>query len=326
MSVLLDGAADRVQCASPVTTIPTAHTIIAWIKPAAFSTRDTIFAYYNSGPDDYLGPYTFTGGKLRFRAPWSTANGVWETPASSIPSGSWTAIAVTYDFGSTANSPLMYKKPEGGAFSTLSVSSVQVPTGTADTPADGQWIGGIITSYPFNGRIAYVRVFNSILNATQIEAEMDSTTAVLSPTFNLAFQADANDASGNGHNGTLLGDAVLDGDNPTLGSGTLHPQSVAGSITPTGVLTDTQIAISSLQGEITPFGAVIAQAVGLKNKQVAGGITPVGGLAALHIGGGLHTVAIQSGAITPTGALFTAKNPPVGVGGLPMRFFQPRTD
>lgn len=326
MSVLFDGAADRLQLASPITTIPTATTIIAWIKPAAFATRDTIFAYYNSSTDRYHGPYTFTGGKLRFRAPWTTQSGVWESAASSIASGAWQAIAVTYDFGSAANDPLLYRKAEGGSFQTLSVTEVQTPTGSADPVANGNWVGGVVTSYPYNGRIAYVRVFNSILNATQIEAEMDSATGVLSPTINLALVANTNDTSGNSHNGTLGGDAVLDGDNPTLGAGALKTQSVAGAITPTGVLTDTQISIASLQGEITPYGSVIAQLVGLKNKAVAGGITPSGGLVALHIGGGVHVLATQSGLIVPTGALFAQKLVAGASSSFLLRFLQPRTD
>jgi hypothetical protein len=218
MSVVFDGNQDRLQLAATPGTIPTLTTIIAWIKPAAFSTRDTIFCFYNSSPDDYHGPYGFTGGVLRFRSPWSSSNGVWSTPAASLVASAWQAIAVTYDAGNVANTPAMYKKPEGGAFSTLSVSVTQAPTGTFDTPANGSWIGGVITSYPFNGRIAYVRVFNSILTPTQIEAEMDNAAAQLSALYDLPLIANTNDSSGNGHNGTLLGDAALDGDNPTLAS------------------------------------------------------------------------------------------------------------
>jgi hypothetical protein len=306
VSVLFDGTQDRMSLASAPTSIATLTTIIAWIKPAAFASRDTIFAQYNTGSDGYHGLYTFTGGKLRFKSFWSGSNPTWETPASSIASGSWQAVAVTYDASSTANDPIFYRKPEGGAFQTLSLTEVVAPSGALNPSVSQAWIGGVATSYPFNGRIAYVRRFDTILNATQVEDEMDAGAAILTAAFDLPLISDLNDDSGNGHNGTLGGDAVLDADNPTLAGGsTAYTQAVSGAASNSGDLTTISVFINSLVGASTNSGTVNA---------VLNPISPTA-----------YTKSV-SGASTNSGAVFTVKNPVVGDSGFPMRFLQPRTE
>jgi hypothetical protein len=222
VSVLLDGANDRVEHANPPSPSPTVVTIIAWIKPAAYDVNNTVHCYF--GPSERHGLLITAAGStgtIRFRAPFTTNPGLWHGPDDLLTTNAWQAIAVVYDGSSDANNPVMYYKPEGGAFSTPAVTEVSAPSGTLQTDADGLWTGGIFGSYLFTGRIVYVRSFEGMaLNAAQVEAEMDSPTAVLAgDDLDCPFIADADDDSGNARHGTLQSGAAIDGDNPTLGGG-----------------------------------------------------------------------------------------------------------
>jgi len=221
MSYLFDGVNDRISLANPLANAPTQTTIVAWIKPSAFGTRDTVLAHYEETNDDYHGLYVYLGstkGRLRFRTPWTTSPGVWQSPDDSIDPNVWTGVAVTYDASSTSADPFFYKKPEGGAISSLTVTELATPAGTFDSAMDDMWVGGVIGSYLFTGRIAYVREFASILTQAQIDTELSSAAAVLTEVLDLPLIADADDDSGNAHNGTANG-ATLDGNNPSLGGG-----------------------------------------------------------------------------------------------------------
>ena len=219
MSYIFDGVDDRIQLASAPSTAPTQSTMIAWIKPSSFYQRDTILAHYEEGNDAFFGLYAYFDGQLRFRAPWTTTTGVWSSPENAIALNAWTGVAVSYNAGSSSNDAILYIKPEGGSISAVTVTEVSAPAGSFNSAMDNFWTGGIYTSYAFTGRIAYVREFTSILTQAQIDAELSSAAAVLTEELDLPLIADANDDSGNGHNGTVSG-ATLDADNPSLGSAT----------------------------------------------------------------------------------------------------------
>jgi hypothetical protein len=219
MSYIFDGVDDRIQLAGAPSTAPTQVTMIAWIKPTAFSSRSTILAHYQDSNDLFHGLYAYVGsstGKLRFRAPWTTSPGVWETPDNSITPNVWTGVAATYNAGSSSNDAILYLKPEGGSISAATVTEVNAPSGSFNSAMDNFWAGGVYGSYGFTGRIAYVREFTSILTQAQIDTELSSAAAVLTAALDLPLVADANDDSGNGHNGTVSG-ATLDANNPSLG-------------------------------------------------------------------------------------------------------------
>jgi hypothetical protein len=329
MSYNFDGSDDRWEHQNAPAAWPTQSTIIMWIKPDTFSAIANLFCGYGSGGVHGMNIVNAgTNGALRWQYPFSTQVGRWQTADDTIDPSVWTGVAASYDASSDANDPIFYKKPEGGAIGTLSATETITPSGTVDHSMDGLWAGGVFGSFVYDGRIAYIRVFPSILTQAEIDAELEAAAAVLaSPFIDLPYQADADDDSGNGRHGVTAGtNPTLDGaDNPDIGGGAFT-KSVAGTVTPTGALSELDLFLNSLQGTVTPAGSVLVQKLAATySRSVGGAVTPVGSLSLIRIGG--PVLLSLSGTVTPAGALFTVKNPSAGGGGsLLMRFLQPRSD
>ena len=307
MSYLFDGASDRISLANPPASWPTAVTIVAWIKPnATFATRSTVFSCYSGAVGEAHGLFCNIDNKLYYEASWSGGRARWSSNTDDLVQNVWQGVAASYDGSSTANNPILYRKPEGGAISALTVTKVAAPSGTLEG-IDSLWIGGVFTSYSFPGRLAYIRYFDSVLTQAQIDAELDAAAAVLTAQGDWPLTADANDLTANNRDGTLLGDTVLDADNPTLGGGgATFTQGVSGASTNAGDVALT-VHIDSLAGASTNSGTVNAVLI--------------------PSGGGPTTYQKSvSGSSSNSGALFTRLNPTAGGSGFPMRFLQPRTE
>ena len=90
----------------------------------------------------------------------------------------------------------------------------------------------------------------------------------------------------------------------TLHTPVAHTRSVAGNLTPSGILSTLKIVITetfyaSLAGSLTPVGHAVTRqdAIG------AGVLTPTGALGAVHLCTAKFTDVAIAGAVTPTGAL-----------------------
>jgi len=220
VSYLFDAVDDRIQFTNPPANWPTQVTIVAWIEPnAAFSSRAAVLLGYTNTASEAHGLAGFTGGQLRYEAAWTGGRARWVSAGGVLALDAWQGVAASYDASSTANDALLYYKPEGGSISALPVTEEAAPSGTLEAPLHSLWSGGVFTTYLFPGRIAYVRMFGSILSQAEIDAEMDSLAAIAAAMGDWPFVADADDDSGNARHGTLLGGPTLDADNPTLAGG-----------------------------------------------------------------------------------------------------------
>jgi hypothetical protein len=227
MSVLLNGSSSRVNLALGLSNWPTLCTIIAWVKPTSAmgnGGRATVLVGYGSGSGLLHGlsiRSTGTTGAPCYETFFAGDLARWMGDDDIMVADAWQGIAVTMDATSDTNDPALYHKPEGGAISALTVTQTLAASGTLNSAIDELWAGGVgAGSYLFAGKLAYVRLFvGVILDQTEIDAELDALAAIASAEIDVAFGADADDASGNGHDGTLLGSAALDGDNPTLAGG-----------------------------------------------------------------------------------------------------------
>lgn len=216
MSYFFDGLDDRIQWGNAFANWPTTSTVLAWVRPSSIASS---FATAISAYGNQHGIGQFPGGSshcIRYVSTWSDAAGVWRTADDTCPLNQWMGIAASYDASSASNDPILYKKPEGGSITTVAVAAKDAPAGTFSASINDLWSGGIYGSFMLSGRLAYVRIFGSILDQTAVDLEFASETAVASsPLLDAPLTADANDISGNGRNGTVTG-AVLDGMNPTL--------------------------------------------------------------------------------------------------------------
>jgi hypothetical protein len=222
MSYNFDGIDDRISFESSPPSFPTAFTIVAWIKPDTFgvSGRSTVFLGYNSSSGALVGLSATpagTNGSFKLEASFSGAFARWQAPDDDLTPGQWCGIAAAFDGSSASNDPLLYRKIGSDPVSSRTVTELLSPAGSLVTSYDGWWSGGVLTSYAFDGRIAYVRLYNRVLSQTEVGNELSTPGSVTNGlVVAWDFQSNANDSSGNNRHGTVSG-AVLDSDNPALG-------------------------------------------------------------------------------------------------------------
>lgn len=314
MAVRFDAATDRVSHTTDPPPDPAGgFTITAWaylsVDRDDFSvmvrlfTASTTASLATHGSGTTLG-YLTGGGSL--------------ISGHALSVGSWSRVAITC----TGTSGIVYGAAgAGGATDVVSgaVAGAADPTGIAlggRSPADGaEW---------FNGRLAYVRVWSSVLTQTQIEAEWASTTPLVTgglwAHWPLVAHTDLTDHSGSGRNLTAGSTATTTEADPPIQGGTVAVSlggltaTVAGTVTSGGTtvvgavaaalggLTATVAGTRATTGTVaTTLGGLVATVSG--GRRTAGVVvTSLGGLLATVAGVITHpgVVAAPLGALTAT--------------------------
>lgn len=149
----------------------TTMTLSAWINGASFpgATPPRIIDKRNVNNN---GAFLFymNGAPVAFEPRrWSTTAGIWQTTVG-LSTNTWYYVAVTYDYGSTANDPIIYVN---GVSQTITETSA--PAGTllseTETLNIGNRDGG---DRPFYDFIDEVRVSNSIRSDGWIKTEYNN--------------------------------------------------------------------------------------------------------------------------------------------------------
>lgn len=106
-----------------------------------------------------------TSSFVRVLSIWSTGNGDWQTANSALLVGAWAHVVITYDYGSTANVPVVYIN---GAPKTLTVSFT--PTGVAPTDSTNLIIGNRdLNDRSLNADVSHMRAWNRLLSIGEVE-------------------------------------------------------------------------------------------------------------------------------------------------------------
>lgn len=292
MSTRFDAASDRISFAGTMFAVGSGFTATAWAYVSVDTDANATFARLHAssggstiatwatGSDGLSGPNYFTSGG-------SVSN------ATNMAVGSWRKIAISCS-GTTGK---CYVNTVGG---TTEVDSGTVGVGTPD----GITLGGRApadSSEPFNGRLAYVRVWTTELSQSQIEAEWASTTPVVTSNlwadWPLTDSTDLTDHSGNGRNLSAGSTAVSTEDNPPLSG------NVTGTATAAfGGLTATATGVRTVLGTATAaFGSLTAAATGTRKVSGTGSFNG-GGLTASSTGlrSVIATASGTFGALTAT--------------------------
>jgi len=283
MSTRFDAAGDRISFSGTMFAVGSGFTITAWayvsVDTDTFATigrlhassGSSTIATWAAGSDGLSGPSYFTGSG-------TVSN------STNMAVGAWRKIAISCS-GTTGRS---YVNTVGG---TTEVDSGTVGVGTPD----GITLGGRApadASEPFNGRLAYVRVWTAELNQTEIEAEWASAAPVrtsnLWADWPLTDSTDLTDHSGNGRNLSAGTTAVSTEADPPLGG------SVTGTAAAAfGGLTATATGTRKVNGAAVFSGGALAGAA-------AGGRTVIGSAAAQF--GGLSATATSPSLVTGAAA------------------------
>jgi len=270
MSTRFDAASDRISFAGSMFAVGSGFTMTAWAWVSVDTDANSTFARLHAssggstiatwatGSDGLSGPNYFTGGG-------SVSN------ATNMAVGAWRKIAISCS-GTTGKS---YVATVGGG---TEADSGTVGVGTPD----GLTLGGRApadSSEPFNGRLAYVRVWTAELTQVQIEAEWASTTPVVTANlwanWPLTDSTDLTDHSGGGRNltagTTAVSTAALTGGALT-GSATGARTVIGSAAAQFGGLTATAVSPSLVTGSATAaFGGLAATAHGHGPAPVAQG-------------------------------------------------------
>jgi hypothetical protein len=121
--------------------------------------------------------------------------GTWTFPCTD---GQWNAVAIRHDF-SGDNAPTARVN-----FAAATVTEVSAPVGINDQPATGYCMGNASDgSRTWDGKIAYLQVFNSILSDADCDKGLRSPGSVASRLYlPMTTSTDINDGSGNGFDAT----------------------------------------------------------------------------------------------------------------------------
>jgi len=182
-------------------------TISAWVKTSSTGSTKTIFSNRPTG-NDYYGFRLDSSNKLQFVA---SVSGVGDacTASSSITSGEWTNVIVTFS-NSTLECNLYVNNNNVKPADILSVGLAT---------HNGQAMIGTIAQNPsaeeFNGSMSGIFIFERIINSTEIASLYSSNTIIDRSGLVAEYKMDEKfrqyvveinqtiDQSGNGNNGTL---------------------------------------------------------------------------------------------------------------------------
>lgn len=184
-------------------------TLTGWIYPVGWGGGG--FGRVAEKATSSIGWYAYMeSGQFGFAHKFSTINGYWDAPGSSIALNTWTHIAIDYDSDSSSNAPKFYI---GAELVATTVGSAPSGTRYADAGVD-MLVGNRPTgTRAFDGRIADIRLYPRSLSAAEISTMYtsrghDGNVRDLALRYSF-FGADGVspstvfDLSGNGNTGTV---------------------------------------------------------------------------------------------------------------------------
>jgi len=163
-------------------------TVSIWIKHDDLADDGTLFVFYGAGTNETFYLYFVAGSaqKMELYVSTSATAGTWRTSSDVITSTAvWYMVTITYDNSSLTNDPIFYVN---GA--SVGITETSTPTGTIDagTSAD-LYIGDPGATFNPNGKVADLRIYNSILSAADILAIYNAGAFTPSYDTNLVFHA-----------------------------------------------------------------------------------------------------------------------------------------
>lgn len=162
-----------------------------WIQTddiAAGGTYILLFDGTGTDTDQYwtIGHVNTQEQKIGFVAHYSTTDGVWRTTSNQISSAAtWYHVVVTYNGSSSANNPAIYING-----TSVAVTRSTSPVGTFRTGTNSNiYLGDTFSGFNYDGKLSDVRVYNTVLTASQVNALYSAGAQATNFDTNLVFHA-----------------------------------------------------------------------------------------------------------------------------------------
>jgi hypothetical protein len=149
------------------------HTYMWWLNRTTAETDRSFLASISNTTPVQLQHFDSSGVySLQIAFPRTTTSGTWRTTNRECTLGTWHHIAITYNYASTANDPIIYING-----SAVSITQITTPNGSFGNITT--FVLGNTAGLPrsLNGYISDFRSYNNILTATQIDAIFQETKA-----------------------------------------------------------------------------------------------------------------------------------------------------
>lgn len=163
-----DGSDDRVSIpADPLHNDSTTSTYAGWFYPTSTTQNRRFFENGVTILNQW------SNGQIRIdMGRWSGGYANWETATGVITPNEWQHIALTYDYGSTANDPVLYVNGV-----SVDLTETTAPSGTVtDTANYAIFVGNRSDSArPWAGRIDDFRMYDRVLTASEVASLFANT-------------------------------------------------------------------------------------------------------------------------------------------------------
>ena len=242
------------------------------------------------------------GGSPEFQHWFSGTDGKWRSASAQTWIDSlWHHVAITYDNSDVANNPVMYFNG-----SSISISEIATPSGTADSNSNAVYIGNY--AHCWDGMLAEAAIFDRILSSDEIEALGNGVSPFCVRSSPVSYTPMVNSLIDRCAGGTVSVTQTVVQDHPriyyprifTIGVPSVTgPQSIGLSV---ATATATGLQPTAVPGSINaPMDVATATALGLQPTAVPGSINaPVD--TATAIATGFKLDAYDGGTVIPTPA------------------------
>jgi hypothetical protein len=209
--------------------IPSAMTVLAWIKDADYGSANVrcVFAHRTSGANSSIS-FSATTQILNIRKDHATTVGFWNVSDAAINAvvsartTTWVCLGISLNSSSVLNIPRVFIGDENTPMTEVAVTTTTVPAGLVTTashvPAWGNT--ALASSGYFRGLIGPVAYHDAVLASEQIEAWRQSYSPVISNcllSYAMDTSSPAEDLSTNNRDGTYDGTVPHSTDDPVVG-------------------------------------------------------------------------------------------------------------
>ena len=209
-----------------------------------------------TGTGSFLASFYNVGERMRLYKSCAVTSGLWNFP---FTYNQWHALSISYDFSDDANIPVVRVD-----YADVSLTTVTTPVDADADPAANYGVGNNnVASTTWNGQIAYLRVYNTILSNDDADLALkyqpNQVTDGLRLQLDMTTATDVTDQTANGFDGTPA-NLATSANNPNILTQTVATEAAVPGVTKKVSRIDWSFAETPVLGNLlveSPSGTTI---------------------------------------------------------------------